>query len=259
VVYQWIYYKFSWPGLLGASLFFGLIFYICFVPLSYYYYFVRHRDDYVPDYHASPRLLALARRWSVWNILGNSALILPIQWLIGTGHSRLYDGVAAHGWGYLVLSAIGALAFAETAIYWIHRMLHVGWFMRHLHAIHHRFREPTPVITYAFHPLDSFLQSLPYHLYAFVIPLNSLVYLAFFIFSSFWALMIHERVRWVPGGIVNNAGCHTAHHWFCRYNYGNNFTFWDRLCGTYYDPARLPEKFFAVRQPAWRLSRRELD
>ena len=36
-------------------------------------------------------------------------------------------------------------------------------------------------------------------------------------------------------------------HWFYWYNYGNYFTFWDKLCGTYCDPDRLPEKFFAVK------------
>jgi lathosterol oxidase len=65
--------------------------------------------------------------------------------------------------------------------------------------------------------------------------------------------MIHDRVRWSPdclGSILNHTACHTAHHWFYRYNYGNYFTFWDKLCGTYCDPDRLPERFFAVKSAA---------
>jgi lathosterol oxidase len=64
--------------------------------------------------------------------------------------------------------------------------------------------------------------------------------------------MIHDRVRWTPaylGPIINHTGCHTIHHWCYRYNYGNYFTIWDKLCGTYCDPNRLPERFFAVKLP----------
>ena len=63
-----------------------------------------------------------------------------------------------------------------------------------------------------------------------------------------WSLMIHDQVRWVPFRFVNHTGCHTAHHWYFRYNYGNYFTFWDRLCGTYFDPEELPEQFIASKQ-----------
>jgi Delta7-sterol 5-desaturase len=184
--------------------------------------------------------------------LGNTLLILPIQILIVAGQSRLYTDIHQYGIAYLAASAVGALLFAETAIYWLHRLLHARPFFRHLHSIHHRFREPNPMIAYAFHPVDSFTQSLPYHLYVFIIPTNFWVYFPLFLFSSFWAVLIHDGVRWIPGWLVplvNYAGCHTTHHWFGRYNYGNYFTFWDRICGTYRSPSLLPDKFFAVKPP----------
>ena len=252
MIYVWLHAHLGWPGVIAITAGFGAAFYVIVAGLSYRHYFDRHREAYVPDYRAQPHELRQAWTWSAYNIAGNTLLILPVQVLIVAGQSRLYTDVNEHGLFYLAVSAIGALLFAETAIYWLHRMLHVRPLFRHLHAVHHRFREPNPMIAYAFHPVDSFTQSLPYHLYVFIVPTNFWVYFPLFIFSSFWSVMIHDRVRWVPGWLVpliNYAGCHTAHHWFGRYNYGNYFTFWDRICGTYCNPARLPAKFFAVKPP----------
>jgi Delta7-sterol 5-desaturase len=250
MIYHWFYEHFGWLGLPAASVLFGFSFWGVFVHLSYHYYFVRHRNRYVPDYRESADQLRDARQWSLLNILGNTLLLLPIQLLIVSNWSRLYLDVDEFGWPYLAISSIGAVAFAETGIYWAHRLLHVPPLYRWLHAVHHRFREPNPTAAYAFNPADSFFQSLPYHVYVFIVPTHFWVYFSLYIFSSFWTVMIHDRVRYVPAGlasIVNHTGCHTVHHWCYRYNYGNYFTFWDKLCGTYCDPSRLPARFFAAK------------
>ena len=57
-------------------------------------------------------------------------------------------------------------AFTETLVYWVHRSLHHPLLYRALHRYHHEFREPTPWVSMAFHPLDSFAQGAPYHLFA---------------------------------------------------------------------------------------------
>jgi lathosterol oxidase len=250
MIYGWIYDNLGWAGISGVTLLSGLTFYAIVVQFSYYYYFVRHRGRYVPDYRESPDEIRQARLWTIRNLVGNTLLVLPIQLLIVFGWSKLYIDVGTYGWPYLLVSSIGALAFAETAIYWLHRGLHVRPFYGWLHAVHHRFREPTSMTSYAFNPVDSFIQSLPYHVYVFLVPTNVWVYLSLWTFSALWTIMIHDRVRWSPdflSSILNHTGCHTAHHWFYRHNYGNYFTFWDKLCGTYFDPDRLPEQFFAVK------------
>jgi lathosterol oxidase len=75
------------------------------------------------------------------------------------------------------------------------------------------------------------------------------VYNGFVTLVTIWAVMIHDRIRWTPLSFINHAGCHMAHHWYFRYNYGQFFTFWDRLCGTYHSPADLPERFSASWPP----------
>lgn len=51
---------------------------------------------------------------------------------------------------------------------------------------------PTPYSAYAFHPLDGYVQSLPYHIFIFVLPLHRWLYLGLFIFVNFWTILIHD-------------------------------------------------------------------
>jgi lathosterol oxidase len=252
MIYQWLHSHYGWAGLLIATSVFGLVLYFLVASLSYFVYFVRGRDRFVPAYRPNHRRIRRAVLWSVYGLCGNAVLVLPVQLLIVHGYLPLYDNIASYGWVYLIVSCVGALVFAETCIYWIHRLLHVGFLYRTLHVHHHRFREPTPYASFAFHPVDSFSQSLPYHVYCVFVPMYAPAYLALFGIAMLWTLMIHDQVRWVPFQFVNHTGCHTAHHWYFRYNYGSYFTFWDHLCGTYFDPEGLPEQFISSKQPLLR-------
>jgi len=65
-------------------------------------------------------------------------------------------------------------------------------------------------------------------------------------FVSIRSVLIHDRVSMVRWNVLNYTGHHTLHHWYYHCNYGQFFTFWDRLMGTYRDPAveknpELPE------------------
>lgn len=249
MIYQWLYAHYGWIGLLIATGTFGFVLYALVASLSYFTYFIHGRDRFVPGYRPDYRAIRLAVLWSACGTMGNALLVLPVQLLIVHGYFPLYWEIGDGGWSYVIISCVGAVAFAETCIYWIHRALHTPWLFKTLHVHHHRFREPTPYVSFAFHPLDSFSQSAPYHLYALFVPVYGWAYLALFGFAMLWSLMIHDQVRWVPFRFVNHTGCHTAHHWYFRHNYGNYFTFWDHLCGTYFDPEGLPEKFAASKQP----------
>jgi lathosterol oxidase len=256
MIYQWLHSHYGWPGLLIATSAFGLILYFLAASCSYFVYFVRGRDRFVPAYRADRRQIRRAILWSVYGTLGNALLALPIQLAIVRDDFPLYYDLAGRGWAYLALSLVGALFFAETCIYWIHRVLHTRFLYRRLHVHHHRFREPTPYASFAFHPVDSFAQSVPYHIYALLVPMYAWAYLALLGFAMLWSLMIHDQVAWLPFRFINHTGCHTAHHWYFRYNYGNYFTFWDRLCGTYFDPAGLPERHVASRLGLLAVARR---
>lgn len=240
-----LYETFGLPGVFLALLLLGLSLYSLLAGPSYLLFFVWKRGRYHPHYRPHAEELLASVRWALCSIAGNAVLMLPLEFLILSGRSRMYFSVADYGWLYLCSSAVAVLVITETLIYWIHRGLHTGFLYRYVHVYHHRFKEPTPLASLAFHPLDSFAQGVPYHLCAFLFPLHVGLYHGFVIAVTVWTIMIHDRIRWTTLSCANHTGCHTVHHWYGWYNFGQYFNFWDRLCGTYRSPADLPEQFAA--------------
>ena len=141
-------------------------------------------------------------------------------------------------------SVVLFLLFTDFLIYWIHRGLHHKSVYKYLHKTHHLWKVPTPFASHAFHPIDGFLQSCPYHIYPFLFPLHKIVYLSLFLAVNFWTVSIHDgdyRVPEVLKPIINGSAHHTDHHLLYNYNYGQFFTLWDRIGGSF----RTPDAFNA--------------
>ncbi|KAM4619170.1 lathosterol oxidase-like [Polymixia lowei] len=160
------------------------------------------------------------------------------------GYSKLFDNVSKSplGWPGVLMSIAGFLFFTDMCIYWIHRAMHHRSIYKSLHKQHHIFKIPTPFASHAFHPVDGFLQSLPYHVYPFLFPLHKVVYLSLFVFVNIWTISIHDGDYRISGPlieVINGAAHHVDHHLFFNYNYGQYFTLWDRLGGSYRHPSAL--------------------
>lgn len=237
----------SAPSAGSVFLFFalsGLALYFALSGLSHLWFFVLMRRRWFGDGAVERGDVGRSIAWGVVSVLGNAALMTPIHLAALSGRSRLYTDVGEHGGiPWLLASVVLLFAFTETAIYWIHRALHMRFLYRSLHLVHHRFRVTSPWTGLAFHPLDSFAQAAPYHLAVFIFPVHELVYLAAVGLVTVWAVAIHDRVSLVRWSLVNNTGHHTAHHWYNKFNYGQYTTIWDRLCGTWKSPDDLPERF----------------
>lgn len=180
------------------------------------------------------------------------------------GWSKLYDFTSESPFfGYTLLQYPLFICFTDSAIYWIHRGLHHPLVYSWLHKPHHKWAVPTPFASYAFHPLDGWSQSLPYHIFPMIFPLQKSAYLGLFVFVTIWTVLIREfpcpvllilenitkkenkclhltfadDAEYLPGSIIiNGASCHTMHHLYFNYNYGQFTTAWDRLGGTYRKP-----------------------
>ncbi len=215
----------------------GTLFFLVASSASYAFFFIWQRARFHPDYVADRATLRMAVKWGFFNILGNAVLTAPFHLLIAYGHSQIYFRVSDHPWWTIPLSIVGLLAVTETLIYWAHRMLHVSPLYEWLHEPHHRYQRPMSWAGLAFHPVDSFLQALPHHLCVFLFPVHVGVYLTFVTFVTLWAVMIHDRVSVVRWPVINYTGHHSIHHRDFAHNYGQFFTLWDRLGGTWRDPA----------------------
>ncbi|MGH0125053.1 UNVERIFIED_CONTAM: hypothetical protein FKN15_027885 [Acipenser sinensis] len=160
------------------------------------------------------------------------------------GYSKLYDSVddSPYGWLGVILSMVSFLFFTDMSIYWIHRLLHHKLIYKYFHKPHHTWKISSPFASHAFHPVDGFLQGLPYHIYPFLFPLHKVAYLGLYVFVNVWTVSIHDGDYRVPSFLQATINCsahHTDHHLFFDYNYGQYFTLWDRIGGSY----RLPSAF----------------
>ncbi|GBC19700.2 C-5 sterol desaturase [Rhizophagus irregularis DAOM 181602=DAOM 197198] len=164
--------------------------------------------------------------------------IVTVPWFLGEvrGYSALYDDINQYGLLYAVFSIFGFLFFTDMCIYWIHRWLHHPLIYKHLHKAHHRWIIPTPFSSHAFHPLDGYLQSVPYHIFVYLFPLHKFLYISLFIFVNLWTIMIHDGEFLSTGTFVNGAAHHVLHHLYFNYNYGQYFTIWDKIGGSYRKP-----------------------
>ncbi|KII89841.1 hypothetical protein PLICRDRAFT_40014 [Plicaturopsis crispa FD-325 SS-3] len=170
---------------------------------------------------------------------GMTLLTLPIFQAEVMGYSKLYESVDEHGWTYLLFTIPFFLFFTDIGIYFIHRGLHHPLVYKTLHKPHHKWLVPTPFASHAFHPMDGFAQSIPYHVFIFVFPMHRVLYLVMFILVNFWSIFIHDSDMITDHPlekIVNGPAHHTLHHLYFTVNYGQYFTLADRLGNSYRQP-----------------------
>lgn len=212
---------------------FGLVIYFLFSTSSYVFFFDK-------DTFKHPKFLKNQIRQEISQTLVSlpvmAILTAPIFFIEVRGYSKMYIEVGDYGWTYLVFQFPLFLMFTDCGIYWIHRGLHHPLIYRRLHKPHHKWIMPTPYASHAFHPFDGFAQSVPYHVFPFIFPLHKFAYLALFTFVNIWTVMIHDGEYVADSPIINGAACHTLHHLYFNYNYGQFTTLWDRLGGSYRKP-----------------------
>ena len=129
------------------------------------------------------------------------------------GYGKLYDSASEAPFpGYNLLQFPLFLLFTDFWIYLIHRGLHHPYIYKNFHKPHHKWIVPTPFASHAFHPADGFAQSLPYHIFPLLFPLQKLAYVALFVFVNFWTISIHDGEHFAQSTVINGAACHTIHH-----------------------------------------------
>lgn len=216
---------------------FGALLYLSFATLSYVFVFDRDTFKH-PRFLKNQITLEITQALSAIPFMS----LCTAPWFVAEvrGYSRMYLEVEKHGWLYMILQYPLFLMFTDCGVYLIHRGLHHKWVYKHLHKPHHKWIMPSPFASHAFHPLDGYFQSLPYHIFPFLLPLNKISYLILFTFINFWTIMIHDGEFLVNSPVINGTACHTVHHLYFNYNYGQFFTLWDRVGGSY----RRPEDEF---------------
>ncbi|KAI0784163.1 hypothetical protein C8Q75DRAFT_795112 [Abortiporus biennis] len=223
------------------------ILYFVFAYLSYRFIFNHEMMKH-------PRFLKNQVKQEIWCSVSAfpGMMLLTLPWFMGEvrGYSKMYDNVEDYGWPYFIFSIFFYLVFTDYGIYWIHRWEHHPICYKWLHKPHHKWIIPTPFASHAFHPLDGYAQSIPYHLFVFLFPFHSKLYLVLFVLINFWTILIHDSDM-ITGHpletIINGPAHHTLHHIYFTVNYGQYFTWADRSHDSYRQPAKHLDPLLEVK------------
>jgi lathosterol oxidase len=156
------------------------------------------------------------------------------------GHIVIYRQPDRYGWLWLLASLPLMLLWHDFYFYWTHRLLHTNAWLRRVHSVHHRSRQPSPWAAYSFHPLEALINGLVTPLALLVVPLHWSVLLLFSLHQILRNAHGHAAFETMPRGFARHVlgrhftttTHHHMHHETARGNYGLWFTWWDRWCGT---------------------------
>ncbi|KAI3382290.1 hypothetical protein SNEBB_011384 [Seison nebaliae] len=221
----------------------GYILYFLAATVSYLFIF-DHRLMRHPKYLKNQIKMEISE--ASYSLFQMSFLTIIMFFAEVRNYSYLFDDCSQFGIGKWIIpiNIITFILFTDCLIYWIHRALHHRLLYTRLHKLHHKWKVPTPYASHAFHPLDGFSQSLPYHIYPFVFPLHKWTYLGLFVFVNIWTVSIHDGDFRVPSLLrpfINGAAHHMDHHLFYNYNYGQFFTFWDKIGSSIKNPSAFED------------------
>lgn len=178
--------------------------------------------------------------WSMSNMACTGLATVLMYHLVRNGDASMYFDAGERGWAYFALSPLLVLAGYDTWIYWQHRWMHSDFMFRHVHWIHHRVGNPTPLATFAQHPLETFLGNAFFVLFVAYVPIHPLALAAAGGYMFLYGIIGHLGYEFFPRwfarnpllGFVNTSTYHNMHHTHMRCNYAAWFLFWDRALGT---------------------------
>ncbi|KAF8457198.1 hypothetical protein BGX38DRAFT_1248622 [Terfezia claveryi] len=236
---------------------FGLVLYYIGATLSYIFIFDKRTFNH-PKFLKNQIRQEIAQTNAALPVM--AILTVPFFLTEVKGYSLLYSSTADVPMWYNFFQFPLFIAFTDCFIYLIHRGLHYPLIYKHLHKPHHKWIMPTPYASHAFHPLDGYAQSIPYHVFPFIFPLHKLAYIALFSFINIWTIFIHDGEYLANSPIINGAACHTMHHLYFNYNYGQFTTIWDRIGGSYRIPSiELFDKDKKMDQKVWKKQVSEME
>ncbi|KAK9461987.1 uncharacterized protein V1516DRAFT_283641 [Lipomyces oligophaga] len=236
---------------------FGVLLYLVFATLSYVFIFDKRSMQH-PKFLKNQISMEMIQALTAIPFM----VLYTVPWFLAEvrGYGMLYWDVEDYGYFYLALQFPLFIGFTDCGIYAIHRGLHHPLLYKRLHKPHHKWIVPTPFASHAFHPVDGYLQSLPYHFFPFVFPLHKISYLFLFTFINVWTIMIHDGEYVTQNPAINGSACHTVHHLYFNYNYGQFTTLWDRIGGSYRKPdVSLFDQKVKMNQATWKQQSKEME
>jgi len=124
----------------------------------------------------------------------------------------------------------------ELHFYLCHRLLHVGWWFRKVHKVHHTSFHPSPFSVYSFHWIEAFLLGTVIFLPLLLYPFQYLALLSLPVMSIFlntlghWDYDLFPSLE--PSSLLKFSYRHAMHHRKVHGNFGFLLPVFDRIFKT---------------------------
>ncbi|KIN73736.1 C-5 sterol desaturase [Sulfitobacter guttiformis KCTC 32187] len=166
--------------------------------------------------------------WTTYEVL--------MFWALANGYAPLLTWAAHPVWFVVMFWAIPV--WESFYFYWIHRFLHIPFFYKHIHALHHRNINVGPWSGLSMHPVEHviFLGSVLIHWVVAAHPVHILFHLQYYALTAvtthtgFEGLVVKDKKRLALGTFH-----HQMHHRYFECNYGSLEIPWDKLFGSFHD------------------------
>lgn len=166
--------------------------------------------------------------WTAYEVL--------MFWALANGRVPMLTWAAKPVWFIILFLLIPV--WESFYFYWIHRLLHVPFFYKHVHVLHHRNVNVGPWSGLSMHPVEHviFLGSVLIHWVVASHPVHILFHLQYYALtaatthSGFEALVVKDRSRLKLGTFH-----HQMHHRYFECNYGSLELPWDKAFGSFHD------------------------
>ncbi|WP_425039787.1 sterol desaturase family protein [Primorskyibacter sp. S187A] len=157
-------------------------------------------------------------------------------WAMANGYAPMLTWAANPIW-FIALFVLIPI-WESFYFYWIHRLLHVPFLYKHVHALHHRNINVGPWSGLAMHPVEHviFLGSVLVHFIVAAHPIHILFHLQYYALTAatthtgFEGLVVKDKNRLKLGTFH-----HQMHHRYFECNYGSLELPWDKWFGSFHD------------------------
>ncbi|HLP38368.1 sterol desaturase family protein [Lacibacter sp.] len=211
-----------------------------FLCILYFHYldFIFRGKANVYRINTSAALTATKKEYR--NTISNLAVFaltgLLLGFFIDGGYTKVYSQTPAQLSSiiYLPASFLLALLVHDVYFYVTHRLLHLRFWFKQVHRVHHQSHTTNPWSAFSFHFAECIIQIGIVPLLAFLFPLHEIVLMLFVFFMMFITVYGHSGYELRPNkhqlfNIFNTSLHHSQHHQYVHYNFGIYLNIWDRL------------------------------
>ena len=226
-----ILYHYSYLQLYGLVFLYFVILYFGLAPLFHQACkFLYHRGllEVIARQEVTPKQI----KFEVWHSLKSVIIFgfsgIPLIFLIRNEMIRLLPDTFINTLTGLVILVI----WNEIHFFIVHRVMHLPFFMKHVHLIHHKSRVPTVYSVYSFHWFEALLLSTVPITIAPVVPLSAMAIFLFPLVSILLNYAGHCNHRFGHGKaprFLAFGTSHNHHHSKGKRNYGFASGLLDRI------------------------------